>query len=107
MRFGQRIVILCLVFVALASAVPAKKSKSKRSAVRPVQAYTLAGCETCASLKRSLRSQGVHLDITHVDERYFSLYPTVFYSDDTYDHGDRIFSKRCSLPSSLDVIETD
>lgn len=118
----KRILLLALVLVVLAGVAEAKKkssssrskssssatSRSKaRSSVRPVTVYSLTGCQTCASLKSRLRRSGVKLNISHVSERYFEYYPTVVYTNDTSDHGGRIFGGRCSLPKSLDVYETD
>lgn len=106
----KKVLVLGLVLATLAGVADAKKSSPRsksRSSVRPVTVYTLAGCETCASLKSRLRRNGVKLNISHVGERYFEYYPTVVYSNDTSDHGGKIVGGRCSLPKSLDVYETD
>lgn len=106
MVLNRRIIFVAAFLIGLAQVAPAKTAK-RRPSVRPVQMYTLQGCERCASLKRYLRREGVHLDVTQVDEHYMSLYPTVFYSDDSYDHGSRILNGRCRLPETLEVIETE
>lgn len=108
---GKAIVCGLLIAVVGVTGAPGKtttKSKTtSRTSVRPVQVYTLKGCSRCASLKRYLRAKGVDLDITNIDQRYFELYPTVYYSDNYADYGQRIFSGRCRYPSSLEVIETE
>lgn len=109
MVFRRVVVLALMVFMAATSLPAAKRSTKTRKASttpRVEQFYSLAGCDRCASLKRSLRRSGVSLSITEVDERYFQYYPTVFYSDGHYDHGDRVFVGRCRLPRSLEVIET-
>ena len=106
MRLMTRWTSSVLVILAMA-VVPATADTTKKSAVRPVVAYTLSGCETCASLKSRLRREGVKLHVTHTDKHEYDLYPTVIYSDGRSDHGDRIFRGRCTLPKSLRVYETD
>jgi hypothetical protein len=99
--------VLVLLVVTFATAAPAKQTKRKASTVRPVQMYSLSSCDKCATLKSFLRGRGVHLDVTQVSEKYMNLYPIVFYSDDSYDYGNRIYAGRCRLPRSLEVIETN
>lgn len=87
--------------------MPAHAKPRKKSSVRVVSVYTLAGCETCASLKRRLRRSGASLEISSVPEHYFDLYPTVIYSNQKSDNGERIFQGRCSIPKSIEVRETE
>jgi hypothetical protein len=111
MFLTRRIVVLLVLVMAVSTSLPAAKKSTKKktttsSAPRVVQFYSLEGCDRCTTLKRHLRRKSVSLEITTVDEKYFRYYPTVFYSDGRYDHGDRVFAGRARLPKSLEVIET-
>lgn len=100
--------VFTLALAMLAAPVSAKKKSSRRAGSNwPVVAYTLEGCETCSDLKSYLRQCGVSLKIQYTDERYYDAYPTVFYSNGSSDHGERIHWGRTTLPKSLKVVETE
>jgi hypothetical protein len=67
----------------------------------------LSSCQECTNLKSYLRRKGVQLSITHISTPVVQTYPTVVYSNNTADYGERIYQGRCTLPKTLSVMEIE
>lgn len=105
----KRILVLVVMFVMVVSwAEAGKSSKTRnRSSVWPVAAYTLGSCDECATMKSYLRSKGVRLNVVHLSSPVVQNYPTIIYSNNTSDYGERVYGGQCSFPSSMKVWEID
>lgn len=92
--------VICFIF-SLPMANAASKSKPRKPCVAAI--HVIKGCTACETMQKWLRDGGVKLEVTHSERGPYSLYPTVVYSDNYRDHGDRMYRQQVTIPEKLCV----
>lgn len=100
MKFSV-VILLCLVNLMLTASADAAK---KATPVCVDKIHVIKGCAACETMMAWLKQGGVKLEITHVEQGAYSLYPSVVYSDKYVDHGDRMYRQDVAIPGKICII---
>jgi hypothetical protein len=75
-----------------------------RSTVSITKIHVIKGCSSCEAMQEWLAKGGVELDVQNVQQGSYALYPTVIYSDNFVDHGDRMYKQQVVIPQKICVV---
>lgn len=99
----MKYLILCLLCVCSVLAGPGAFG-AKKPEICVDKLHVIKGCAACETMMEWLRAGGVNLEISHVEQGAFKLYPMVLYSDKSGDHGDRMYKQQVTIPGKICVI---
>jgi hypothetical protein len=96
-----------LLFLCLFQQVSSSPGAESAKPPRPSVVHVTEGCQACASLLSHLKAAGTKLETKKVDRSKYPLFPTVDYTDGSYDHGERIYTRQVGVPKSLKVMSCE